>query len=255
MATHEVRVDYAKSLTEEPETGHNRWHPDIAPVVACDPGDEVVLDTRDAFDGQMGPEATLETVAATQPQRRPPPHRAGVRQRGRAGRPARGRDRGGRAGPLRLHRAGARLRVPARPVPRPVHGPLAHRGRLGHLRRPAGSAHPRVTVHGHHRAVARPGPDGADHRPRAGRHRPGRVRAAAGPDRRRPLRPGDRQPRPCGPSRPGRPPATSTSSSSARAPSCSSRSTRQAGCSRPATPTSPRATTRPAAPPSRCARP
>ena len=63
MATHEVRVDYAKSLTEEPETGHNRWHPDIAPVVACDPGDEVVLDTRDAFDGQMGPGATLETVA------------------------------------------------------------------------------------------------------------------------------------------------------------------------------------------------
>jgi formamidase len=64
MATHEVGVDYAKSLAEEPETGHNRWHPDIAPVVVCDPGDEVVLGTRDAFDGQMGPEATLETVAA-----------------------------------------------------------------------------------------------------------------------------------------------------------------------------------------------
>jgi formamidase len=63
MATHEVRVDYAKSLAEEPETGHNRWHPDIPPVVRCDPGEEVVLDTRDAFDGQMGPEATLETVA------------------------------------------------------------------------------------------------------------------------------------------------------------------------------------------------
>jgi formamidase len=63
MATHEVRVDYARTLGEEPETGHNRWHPDIAPVVTCDPGDEVVLQTRDAFDGQMGPEATLETVA------------------------------------------------------------------------------------------------------------------------------------------------------------------------------------------------
>ena len=63
MATHQVRVDYTKSLVEEPETGHNRWHPDIAPVVTCDPGDEVVLDTRDAFDGQMGPDATLETVA------------------------------------------------------------------------------------------------------------------------------------------------------------------------------------------------
>src|SRR5215216_6922558 len=64
MATHEVRVDYARTLGEEPGTGHNRWHPDIPPVVTCDPGDEVVLQTRDAFDGQMGPEATLETVGA-----------------------------------------------------------------------------------------------------------------------------------------------------------------------------------------------
>ena len=63
MATHEVRVDYTRTLLEEPETGHNRWHPDIPPVVTCDPGDEVVLATRDAFDGQMGPQATLETVA------------------------------------------------------------------------------------------------------------------------------------------------------------------------------------------------
>ena len=64
MATQEVRVDYSKALAEQPETGHNRWHPDIPPVVRCDPGDEVVLETRDAFDGQMGPGATLDTVAA-----------------------------------------------------------------------------------------------------------------------------------------------------------------------------------------------
>jgi formamidase len=63
MATHEVRVDFARSLAEQPETGHNRWHPDIPPVVTCEPGDEVVLQTRDAFDGQMGPQATLDTVA------------------------------------------------------------------------------------------------------------------------------------------------------------------------------------------------
>ena len=63
MATHEVRVDYSKTLAEEPETGHNRWHPDIPPAVTCDAGEEVVLETRDAFDGQMGPQATLETVA------------------------------------------------------------------------------------------------------------------------------------------------------------------------------------------------
>jgi len=64
MATHEVRVDYAKTLAEEPETGHNRWHPDIPPIVRCDPGDEVILETRDALDGQAGPQATLEAVGA-----------------------------------------------------------------------------------------------------------------------------------------------------------------------------------------------
>ena len=64
MAVHEVRVDRSKTLVEEPATGHNRWHPDIAPIVRCEPGDEVVLETRDAFDGQMGPQATLDTVAA-----------------------------------------------------------------------------------------------------------------------------------------------------------------------------------------------
>ncbi len=64
MAIHEVRIDRSKTLTEESTTGHNRWHPDIAPVVRCEPGDEVILETRDAFDGQMGPEATLDTVAA-----------------------------------------------------------------------------------------------------------------------------------------------------------------------------------------------
>jgi formamidase len=64
MAVHEVRVDRSKTLVEEPATGHNRWHPDIAPIVRCEPGDEVVLETRDAFDGQMGPQATLETVSA-----------------------------------------------------------------------------------------------------------------------------------------------------------------------------------------------
>lgn len=64
MTTHEIRVDYAKTLTDEPDTGHNRWHPDIEPKVRCAPGDRVVMQTRDAFDGQMGPGATLDTVAA-----------------------------------------------------------------------------------------------------------------------------------------------------------------------------------------------
>ena len=64
MATHQIRIDQSKTLLEEPSTGHNRWHPDIPAVLRCEPGDEVVLETRDAFDGQMGPDATLQTVAA-----------------------------------------------------------------------------------------------------------------------------------------------------------------------------------------------
>ena len=62
MTVHEIRIDRSKTLVDEPDTGHNRWHPDIPPVVRCDVGDEVVLETRDAFDGQMSPDATLETI-------------------------------------------------------------------------------------------------------------------------------------------------------------------------------------------------
>jgi len=64
MDVYEIRIDRSKPLGDEPNTGHNRWHPDIPPVVHCQPGDEVILETRDAFDGQMGPDVTLETVAA-----------------------------------------------------------------------------------------------------------------------------------------------------------------------------------------------
>lgn len=51
MATHEIRIDRSLPLAGEPHTGHNRWHPDIPPILRCEPGDEVVLETRDTFDG------------------------------------------------------------------------------------------------------------------------------------------------------------------------------------------------------------
>lgn len=62
MAIHEIRVDYSVPLGEEPETGHNRWHPDIPPVTRCALGDEVVMQTRDALDLQIGPDSTAEDV-------------------------------------------------------------------------------------------------------------------------------------------------------------------------------------------------
>jgi formamidase len=59
---HVVSIDPSKPLSEEPGTGHNRWHEDIEPVVEVDPGDTVVYETRDAFDGQLNRESTAEDV-------------------------------------------------------------------------------------------------------------------------------------------------------------------------------------------------
>ena len=59
---HIVSIDPSKPLGEEPGTGHNRWHEDIEPVVEVDPGDTVVYETRDAFDGQLNGESTAEDV-------------------------------------------------------------------------------------------------------------------------------------------------------------------------------------------------
>jgi len=60
---HEVRIDASKPLKAEPHTGHNRWHPEIPPILRVDPGDEVILETRDALDGQLTPDSTSEDVA------------------------------------------------------------------------------------------------------------------------------------------------------------------------------------------------
>jgi formamidase len=62
--THHVSVDLTKCLAEEPGTGHNRWHEAIPPLVTVDPGDTVVLQTRDGFDGRLGPDSTDADVAA-----------------------------------------------------------------------------------------------------------------------------------------------------------------------------------------------
>ena len=54
-----ITIDRNKRLKEEPHTGHNRWHPDIPPLIEVDPGEEVVLETRDASDCQIKPSMTV----------------------------------------------------------------------------------------------------------------------------------------------------------------------------------------------------
>jgi formamidase len=60
---HVIAIDPHKPLAEEPDTGHNRWHEAIEPVLEADPGDLVVYETRDAFDGQLTPGSTAADVA------------------------------------------------------------------------------------------------------------------------------------------------------------------------------------------------
>jgi len=61
---HVIRIDRAKRLAAEPHSGHNRYHPDIAPALEVAEGEEVVLETRDALDGQIGPATTLADLAS-----------------------------------------------------------------------------------------------------------------------------------------------------------------------------------------------
>jgi formamidase len=64
-----VRIDRNKPLAAEPHCGHNRFHPDIAPILEVAEGEEVVLETRDGCDCQIGPDATVADLAHLDPGR------------------------------------------------------------------------------------------------------------------------------------------------------------------------------------------
>ncbi|KRS12690.1 hypothetical protein XM53_08845 [Roseovarius atlanticus] len=57
-----LKINRALSLLEEPLTGHNRWHPDIQPILTAAPGETVRLETRDAADGQIVPGSSVEIL-------------------------------------------------------------------------------------------------------------------------------------------------------------------------------------------------
>jgi formamidase len=59
-----VEIDRSKMLRDQPATGHNRLHPDVEPLLEVDEGEEVVLETRDGCDGQLGPSATAAALGA-----------------------------------------------------------------------------------------------------------------------------------------------------------------------------------------------
>lgn len=54
-----VRVNRATSLVSDPKVGHNRWHPDIAPVARVAPGQVIALDLRDGLDHVFTRDTTI----------------------------------------------------------------------------------------------------------------------------------------------------------------------------------------------------
>ncbi len=62
-----INIDRSKRLHQEPHTGHNRWHPDIEPVLEVAPGEPVTLETRDAADGQIRPGMSVDELATLDP--------------------------------------------------------------------------------------------------------------------------------------------------------------------------------------------
>ena len=62
-----IEIDRTKSLAEQPNTGHNRWHPEIPPIVEVGEGEEVVLPTRDTLDGQFNSNTTVADFSSLSP--------------------------------------------------------------------------------------------------------------------------------------------------------------------------------------------
>jgi formamidase len=59
---HSIRIDRSKPLAEEPHFGHNRFFPDIDPVLEVAEGEDVAIETRDGLDGQITPSTKVEDL-------------------------------------------------------------------------------------------------------------------------------------------------------------------------------------------------
>src|SRR5262249_39157783 len=57
-----IQIDRKRQLADDAKTGHNRWHPEIAPAIEVDEGEEVALETRDALDGYLTPSSTVAAL-------------------------------------------------------------------------------------------------------------------------------------------------------------------------------------------------
>ena len=59
-----ITIDRTRRLREQPESGHNRWHPEIPPIIEVEQHENIVIETRDASDGQVTHETTASDFEA-----------------------------------------------------------------------------------------------------------------------------------------------------------------------------------------------
>ena len=62
---HHIEIDPWTPMAQQGQVGHNRWHEAIPPALEVEPGDTVILETRDAFDGQLTPASTAADVGGS----------------------------------------------------------------------------------------------------------------------------------------------------------------------------------------------
>jgi formamidase len=62
-----IKIDRHRHLSEDAKTGHNRWHPDLQPVLEVAEGEEAALETRDAADGYFSPGTSVADFAKFPP--------------------------------------------------------------------------------------------------------------------------------------------------------------------------------------------
>lgn len=55
-------LDSSKPFTEQEKLGHNRWHPEIPPVITVKPGDSFRVDCREWFDGAIKNDDSAEDI-------------------------------------------------------------------------------------------------------------------------------------------------------------------------------------------------
>ena len=61
---HELGLDPARPLREQPRRGHNRWIPDLPPALTVPAGATVRLELRDSMDGQVTRDSTADELGA-----------------------------------------------------------------------------------------------------------------------------------------------------------------------------------------------